>query len=66
MIGALETFGGKEVVQRIDWQPDLFIEKIVGSFPSRFRPTRALELGFEADKSMADIIQNFIADDMTR
>lgn len=64
MITALEAVAGIAVAERIDWKPDPFIQRIVGSWPSRFRPQRALELGFEADKSMLDIIQNFIADDM--
>ena len=66
MVKALEAVAGKEAIQRIDWQPDLFIQKIVGSFPSYFRPTRALELGFKSDKSMTEIIQNFIDDDMAQ
>jgi D-erythronate 2-dehydrogenase len=65
MVKALEVIAGKKVIERIDWKPDPFIQKIVGSFPGRFMPTRALALGFEADPSMTEIIQNFVEDDLT-
>jgi nucleoside-diphosphate-sugar epimerase len=64
MVDALEDVAGRSVVERIDWQSDPFIQKIVASFPARFNPERALELGFEADTSMIEIIQNFTADDL--
>ena len=64
MVDALEAIVGQEVVRRIDWKPDPFIQNIVGSWPSRFRPQRALELGFEPDTSMTEIIQKYINDDM--
>ncbi len=66
MVGALEEVAGLDVAQRIEWKPDSFIQSIVGSWPSRFNPKRALELGFESDRSMNEIIQTFIEDDMAR
>ncbi len=64
MVASLESIAGKEVANRIEWQSDPFIQKIVGSWPSRFTAHRALELGFEPDASMNEIIQNFIEDDL--
>ncbi len=64
MIDALENIAGREAVNRISWQPDSFIQWIVGSWPSAFAPHRALALGFKADNSITHIIQAFIEDDL--
>jgi D-erythronate 2-dehydrogenase len=64
MVESLESLAGPEVSQRISWQPDPFIQGIVGSWPSCFRARRAQELGFQADPSMAQVIQAFIDDDL--
>jgi D-erythronate 2-dehydrogenase len=65
MVETLEIIAGQEAVSKLSWQPDAFIQKIVGSWPSAFAPTRALALGFQADDSMTEIIQAFIDDDLT-
>ena len=65
MIESLESVAGQEAVQRISWQPDALIQRIVGSWPSVFAPKRAVALGFKADDSMKKIIQAFIDDDLT-
>jgi D-erythronate 2-dehydrogenase len=64
MVDTLETIAGQETVNRILWQPDAFIQRIVGSWPSSFAPKRALALGFEADDSMTQIIQAFLEDEV--
>lgn len=64
MIDSLKDIAGQEVSNRVTWQHDPFIQTIVGSWPSRFEPTRAKALGFQADESMREIIQNFIEDDL--
>jgi D-erythronate 2-dehydrogenase len=64
MIESLGTIAGRETVNRISWQSDPFIQKIVGSWPSAFAPKRALALGFQADNSMTKIIQAFIEDEL--
>lgn len=66
MIESLEGVAGREVVSKISWQSDAFIQKIVGSWPSAFAPKRALALGFQADNSMTEIIQAFINDDLEK
>lgn len=65
MIGDLETVAGQETVKLISWQPDAFIQRIVGSWPSAFAPKRALAMGFKADDSMTGIIQSFIEDELS-
>jgi nucleoside-diphosphate-sugar epimerase len=64
MLRALTDVGRPEGIALIDWQPDPLIERIVGSWPSRFDTRRALKLGFTADAGMIEIIHNFIADDL--
>jgi len=64
MVDALSNVAGEEVSQRITWQHDPFIQKIVGSWPNKFEATKAKKLGFQADDSMQTIIQNFIEDDL--
>ncbi|MFT5193321.1 MAG: nucleoside-diphosphate-sugar epimerase [Cellvibrionaceae bacterium] len=64
MVDSLRSISGSEVADRIDWLPDPFIERIVGSWPARFQPTRALELGFSADVSFDDIVRSYIEDEM--
>jgi hypothetical protein len=65
MVDALQAVAGTEVAARITWQPDAFIEKIVGSWPARFAPERALAMGFAADESMDEIIQAFIEEELS-
>ncbi len=65
MVESLETTAGQEVVKLISWQPDAFIQRIVGSWPSSFLPKRALALGFKADDSMTQIIRAFLEDDIS-
>ncbi len=64
MVDALRDIAGPAVVDRIQWEPDPFIQRIVGSWPDRFAPHQAEQLGFQADASMQTIIQNFIDDEM--
>ncbi|NJN97987.1 MAG: SDR family oxidoreductase [Anaerolineales bacterium] len=64
MVDSLQEIAGEEVVRRIVWQPDPFIEKIVGGWAVHFAPERALALGFEADHSMGEIIRAFIEDEL--
>ena len=64
MVDSLRDIAGAAVVDRISWQPDPFIQTIVGSWPADFAPTRAEQLGFQSDESMAAIIQAFIEDEL--
>ncbi|MDR5776076.1 MULTISPECIES: D-erythronate dehydrogenase [unclassified Caballeronia] len=62
MVAALREVAGDEVVARIDFEPEPRIEKIVGSWPGAWNPARAEELGLTGDKSFADVIRAYIAD----
>lgn len=63
-IAALGRVAGPEAVARIRREPDQLIETVVAGWPRNFDTRRALELGFEADKSFDDIIQVHIEDEL--
>lgn len=63
---ALRDVAGDAVADRITWRPDEKVERIVGSWPGRWDTTRANRLGLAGDKSFADIIRAYLADDLPR
>ena len=63
---ALREVAGDEVADRISWQTDERVERIVGSWPGRWDTTRATRLGLTGDGSFADIIRAYMADDLPR
>lgn len=63
-IEALGRAAGADAVARIKRQPDALIMSVVAGWPRNFDTQRALELGFEADKSFDDIIQVHIDDEL--
>lgn len=64
-VAALERIAGADVVARLRFEPDAFIESIVGGWATDFDPRRALSLGFSADPGVEQIIQAFIEDDLS-
>ena len=64
MVDALERVAGKTVVDRIDWQPDPFIQAIVSGWPPEFETAKAVNLGLIRDNSMDEVIQAFIEDEL--
>ena len=64
MVDGLGRVAGKGPVDRIRWQPDAHIQKIVAGWPYRFDPARAGKLGFNADRGIDDIIRFHIEDQL--
>lgn len=64
MMAALETVTSKKVVERVEWQADPFVQKIVAGWPVAFTTTRAEKLGFQRDASLVEIIQAHIDDEL--
>ena len=60
MAAALEAVAGREAVQRIDWQVDPAIARIITSWPSRMQSRRAAALGLQADASFEDIVRDYV------
>jgi nucleoside-diphosphate-sugar epimerase len=66
MVEALRAVAGEAVVRRIDWHKDEAITRIVAGWKARFAPERALALGFPQDRSMREIVEAFVADDLAQ
>ncbi|WP_191578299.1 D-erythronate dehydrogenase [Achromobacter insolitus] len=66
MAQALREVAGDEVADRISWQADSRVERIVGSWPGRWDTSRATRLGLTGDGSFADIVRAYMADDLKR
>ena len=66
MARALREVAGDTVADRIHWEPDARVERIVGSWPGRWDTSRAERLGLSGDGSFADIIRAYIDDDLPR
>lgn len=63
-IEALRQVAGERAVKLIRHEPDQMIAEIVAGWPSNFAPKRALQLGFQADASFAEIIRIHIEDEL--
>jgi nucleoside-diphosphate-sugar epimerase len=63
-IEALRLVAGQDAVNRIKVKPDQTIMRMVDGWPRNFMPTRALALGFKAEKTFDEIINTYIQDDL--
>jgi nucleoside-diphosphate-sugar epimerase len=66
ILHALRRVAGQEVADRVDFQPNPFIQRIVDGWPRRLEARRARELGFRRDGSVEEIIRQFIAEQLPR
>lgn len=64
IVAGLKRAQGQQAVDRITWEHDPRIQKIVDGWPARVEATRAAALGLEADRNIDEIIQAFIEDDL--
>lgn len=62
MVDALRRVAGDAVADRVTWQREERIEKIVGTWPAAWDTTRALELGFVGDASFDDVVRGYAED----
>ncbi len=63
-IDALRRIAGDKMVARIRREPDEAIKAIVANWPQRFDASRAIDLGFQAEKSFDEIIRIYIEDEL--
>ena len=63
MMAAMERAAGKEVLELVRWEPDEETTRIISSWPARFGSERALQLGFQADADMDEVVRIFLEDD---
>jgi nucleoside-diphosphate-sugar epimerase len=64
MVDALARVAGEAVVDRIRWQPDPAIQRIVEGWPVRAEATRARSMGFTDDGSFEAILLTHIEDEL--
>ena len=64
MVESLRRVAGARVVDRIRWEPDPVIRRIVAGWPQHFRTPRAEKLGFAADAGLDEIVQQHIDDEL--
>ena len=62
MADALKMIAGSAVAERLKWQKDSNIERIVSTWPARIASQRANALGLQADASFEDIVRAHIAE----
>jgi len=62
MLDSLERVAGAEVRARVRCEPDRRITDIVCTWPGAFDASRALRLGFSADRDVDAIVRQFIAE----
>ena len=63
-IDALRAVAGDEALRLIRSEPDERVMRIVSGWPRRFDARRALELGFRADESFAQIVRVHVEDEL--
>ena len=62
MVEALRRVAGDAVADRVTWQREERIEKIVGTWPAAWNAERALSLGFQGDASFDEVIRAYRED----
>jgi nucleoside-diphosphate-sugar epimerase len=63
MVAALRRVAGDAVADRVKWQYDPVIDKIVSTWPSNFAPKLGPALGMQCDPDFDGIVRAYIADD---
>ena len=60
-VEALRRIAGDEVAARVVFKPVERIQKMIVTFPARFKTPRAMEMGFRADSDIDNVIKAYIA-----
>jgi len=63
MVDALRAVAGDAAAQRIRWERDPVIERIVGSWPAAWDIARATSLGLRGDADFEAIVRAYVEDD---
>ena len=64
MVAGLREVAGDRAAERLTFERDPFIERIVYGWATKFRPTRALAMGFTPDENFRSVVEAFIEDDL--
>jgi len=63
MVAALRRVAGDAVADRVKWQFDPVIDRIVSTWPSNFTPQLGPALGMNADADFESIVRAYVADE---
>jgi nucleoside-diphosphate-sugar epimerase len=63
-VAALRRIAGDVVADRVKWQLDPEIDRIVATWPTRFAPLLGPALGMHADPNFDSIVRAYIADEL--
>jgi nucleoside-diphosphate-sugar epimerase len=66
MVAALRSVAGDTVANRVQWQYDPVIDRIVATWPARFEARVGRALGMQADSRFEDVVRAYIEQDMPR
>ena len=66
MVASLRRVAGDAAAERVKWQFDPVIDKIVETWPSNFAPKLGPSLGMRADSDFDGIVRAYIADELPR
>jgi nucleoside-diphosphate-sugar epimerase len=66
MVAALRRVAGDAVADRVQWQCDPAIDRIVSTWPANFAPKLGPALGMKADADFESIIRAYVAEDMPK
>ncbi len=64
MVAALRKVAGDAVADRVKWQFDPAIDRIVSTWPANFAPKLGPSLGMRADPNFESIVRAYVADEM--
>ena len=59
MVDALESVGGREILDHLTYETDPAIQRIVAGWPSRFDSTRAQRLKLESSERFEAVVRHF-------
>lgn len=62
MVAALRKVAGDAVADRVKWQLDPAIDRIVSTWPANFAPTLGPKLGMRADADFESIVRAYVAE----
>jgi nucleoside-diphosphate-sugar epimerase len=63
-VAALRRIAGDVVADRVKWQLDPEIDRIVATWPTRFAPVLGPAIGMRADPNFDSIVRAYIADEL--
>ncbi len=64
MLEALERAGGEKAVKLIRWEADRFIQQVQDSWPHKILSERSKKLGLYPNRTIDEVIEEFIEDDL--